>query len=129
MKQHFVTFYSPGTFCAEMTEKAIESWDVAQAVEMSKGIVERYDARPYGFRFNTRERLDTELDSRVVEVSPMYYLGGKVQTLAEIEQRNDPEEDILRSNMRSNGYSRVISSTSGWKFTQPLKDTDIVLEM
>jgi hypothetical protein len=31
VKQHFVTFYSPGTFFAETSEKPIDSWDVEKA--------------------------------------------------------------------------------------------------
>lgn len=38
MEQHFVTFYSPGTFVAETTAKPVESWDVDLAVAMSSDI-------------------------------------------------------------------------------------------
>jgi len=58
----------------------------------------------------------------------MYYLPHcKVETIEEIEARNLPDERILRSNMRGNGYKRVIVTTKGWKWTQPLYDTDVVL--
>ena len=104
MKKHFVTFYSPGTMVAEGTTLPIEEWNVDRAVEMAKGIVERYGATPYGFRFSTRARTEDDLDSKVVEQSGMYFLGGKIETLEEVEARNDPNEAILRSNMRGNGY-------------------------
>ena len=129
MKKHFVTFYSPGTMFAETTTKEIESWDVDLAVQMSKDILERYGATPYGFQFITRGREPDELDSKVIAKSGMYYLGGKVETLEEIEARNDPNERILRSNMRSNRWDRVWTSTKGWKTTQPLNDEDTVLEI
>jgi hypothetical protein len=92
MKKHFVTFYSPGTFVAETSAKDIGSWNVDDAVAMSAMIEERHGARPYGFRFTTRERGDDDFDSKETAQSPMYYLGGKVETLEEVEARNDPEE-------------------------------------
>ncbi len=127
MQQHFVTFFSPGTFVAETTTKSIESWNVAAAVEMMADIKERHGATPYGFRFTTRGREDDELDIKVIATGPMHYVGGKVETLAEIEARNDPSEEILRSNMRINGYARVWTTTEGWRWTQPLSDDDVVI--
>ena len=82
MQKHFVTFYSPGTFVDESTTKPIDSWDVERAKEMARSIIERYEASPFGFRFTTRERADDELDSRVAKTSPMYYLGGTVETFS-----------------------------------------------
>jgi hypothetical protein len=127
MQQHFVTFFSPGTFVAEHTTKPIDSWSVETAREMMATVKERYDATPYGFRFTTRGREDHELDSKVIAKSPMHYVGGKVETLAEVEARNDPKEDVLRSNMRCNGYDRIWTTTEGWKWTQPLNADDVVL--
>lgn len=127
MEQHFVTFLSPGTFVAEETTELIGSWDVDAARERAGHIKERYGATPYGFRFTTRARGDNDLDSKVVATSCMYYLGGKVETLEEIEARADPKESILRSNMRCNNWPRVWTSTSGWRWTQALKDDDVVL--
>lgn len=127
MQRHFVTFYSPGTFVAETTDKPIEAWDVEKAKAMAADIKERYGAVPYGFRFTTRSRKDNELDSSESARSPMYYLGGKVETLAEVEAR-DPDS-ILAQNMRSNKYARVVTSTKGWRWTQPLNDGDVVLEV
>lgn len=129
MIQHFVTFYSPGTLMSETRTVDIESWDVDQAVALSEGIVERHGARPYGFRFSTRERKDSDLDSREVNTSPMYFLGGVVETLEEIEARNDPREEILRSNMRNNGYDRVLVNTNSYRFVTPIRDSDIVLDV
>ena len=127
MKKHFVTFYSPGTIVSETTTKEVESWNVDKAVEMSKELKERHGALPYGFNFTTRERTDKELDSKVVETSCMYYLGGQIFTLKQLEERNDPNESILRDNMRYNGYKRIIINTNSWKWTQPLKEEDVIL--
>ena len=129
MIRHFLIFYSPGTFVAETTKVPIDSWDVDTAVRIASSIKERYGARPYAFRFSTRERTNTDLDSRQVAISPYYFLGGRVETLVEIEARNDPNEEILRSNMRNNGYARVLVNDNSWRWTQPLNDDDVVLDV
>lgn len=128
MKQHFVTFCSPGTFVSEQSQSPVERWDVNEAKKMAKGIKERHGATPYGFYFSTRERKENELDSKVVKTSPMHYLGGKVETLEEVKARNDPKEETLRWNMQTNGYNRIIVNTNSYKSTFPLKDEDIVLQ-
>lgn len=129
MKQHFVTFLSPGTFVNEETTRPIQEWDTEAAVEMAREIKERHSATPYAFFFTTRERSENELDSKVTERSAgIYFLGGRVLTLADIEARNEPEKDrILISNMRNNGYGRVIENCNSWKITVPLRDEDTVL--
>lgn len=128
MKRHFVTFLSPGTFVAEDTTKQVESWDVKAAQAMAEGITERHAVIPYGFYFTTSERAPGEWEPKQTAKSPMYYLPHcKVETLEEVEARNDPKESILRSNMRCNGFNRVIVTTKGWRWTQPLNETDVVL--
>jgi len=128
MKADFVTFLSPGTFFHEDTTKPIESWDVERAKEMAREIKERHGATPFAFYFTTRARGENELDSSQVAKSCTYYLGGKIETLAEVEARNDPKESILRSNMRCNGWDRIITNTNSWKVTQPLNADDVVLD-
>jgi len=128
VEAHFVTFYSPGTFVAEETTKPIYAWDVERAKEMARDITERYNATPYGFQFSTRSRGEADLDSHVTARSPLYYLGGKVETLAEVKARADPKEKILVSNMEGNGWKKVITNTNSWRWTQPLQPTDVVLE-
>jgi hypothetical protein len=127
MKQDFVTFYSPGTFLSEETEKPINSWDVAKAVEMARSVEVRYSARPYGFRFLTRGREDADLDSREIARSCFYWLGGKIETAEEILIGCNSDEEVLRSNIRINGWKGIITNTNSWKFTSPLRDGDVVL--
>ena len=129
MKKHFVIFLSPGTFVAEQTEKPLDSWDVDEAVKMARKIKERYNARPYGFQFSTRERGVNDLDSKVTKRSGTYFLGGKVETLAEIEARNDPKEEILRSNMRGNRWHKVVTNTNSFRVTLPLEKDDHILDV
>ena len=128
MQKHFVTFYSPGTFVAEETIKDIASWDVDAAMKMAHGIVERYAATPYAFRFSTRERGNKDLDSKTTKTSCLYHLGGKVETLAEVEARNDPKEKILLINMRNNGYDKIVVNDNSWRSVHPLGKDDVVLD-
>ena len=128
MKRHFVEFCSPGTIVPEITRKPIESWDIDLAQEMARGIIERHNATPYGFRFITRGRSSRDLDSKIIAKSNFYVLGGTVETRKEIELRNLPDEKILRSNMRANGYERVVVNTNSWKMTLPLEDDTMILD-
>ena len=97
-------------------------------MKMAHGISERYGATPYGFRFSTRSRTDDDLDSSVTKRSQFYWLGGKVETLSEVEARNDPKEDILRSNMRGNGYDKIVVNDNSWRFTAPMRKGDVILD-
>ena len=125
--QHFVEFYSPGTFVAESTVKPIESWDTQKACAMAKKIQERHGATPYGFRFSTRGRLAGELDSKEIKHSNMYYLGGEIFTLKDIKKRNDPNDRLLISNMEINKYDRVIQNDNSWRWTMVFNEGDVVL--
>ncbi|WP_417814038.1 hypothetical protein [Thalassospira alkalitolerans] len=127
MEKHFVKFYSPGTFTAEQTTKEVADWDIATAAQMSKAVTERYGAKPYAFQFVTRSRSDDELNSKETARSNMYFISGKVETISDVEERNDPNERILLTNMKWNGYKRIITSNTPYKWTQPLNDDDVVL--
>jgi hypothetical protein len=128
VQKHFVTFYSPGTFVAEESTKSIDAWDVEKAKKMARSVKERYGAVPYGFRFTTRSRGPKDLDSHVTASSPFYWLGGKVETLEELKARATKADEILVSNMEGNGWPRIITNNNSWRWTQPLAETDVVLE-
>lgn len=127
MKAHFVTFYNPGMLVSEDTTRPITAWDVDTALAMVPDIVEHHGATPYGFEFSTRERGPDDLDSKVTATSMTYWLGGKIETLAEVEARNDPKEAILRANMRDNGWDRIITNTNSWSITLPFCAEDVLL--
>ena len=91
-------------------------------------VTERYGATPYGFKFLTKSRGDDDLDSSVSAKSCMYYLSGKVETLEEVKARATDRDRILVSNMEINGYDRIVTSTRGFSWTQPLNEGDVVLE-
>lgn len=128
MEKHFVIFYSPGTFVSEQSERPIDSWAPAAAVRMADEIRERHGATPYGFVFTTRSRGPNDLDSKESARSGVYYLGGKIETRAEVEARNAPDEQIMRDNMRINKIERVIINTNSWKVTMPFKECDVLLD-
>lgn len=128
MTAHFVTFFSPGTFVAETTTQPIDAWDVELAKTMARAIKERHGAVPYGFQFTTRGRGEDDLDSKTIAKSPLYYLGGTVETLAQVKARATDQDRILIANMEGNGHKRIITNTNSWKWTQPLQKTDVVLE-
>lgn len=128
MAKHFVTFYSPGTFVSETRENPIDTWDVETAQTMAHEVVERYSATPYAFRFSTRSRGPDDLDSRVTAQSCLYHLGGRVETRAEVEARNDPKESVLRSNMRMNEIERVVVNDNSWRSIHELGKDDVVLD-
>ncbi len=126
--QHFVTFYSPGTFVSETNEKPIDSWDTNKACDMAKSVTQRYNATPYGFRFSTRSRGEGDLDSKETHISPMYYLGGTVETLAQVKRRATEKDRILIANMEGNKWGRIITNTNSYRFTANLQEDDVVLE-
>ncbi len=127
--QDYVTFVSPGTFFPESTTQEIDSWDVNKAIEMSKDIIERYNATPYSFVFTTRGRGENDLDSKEIDRSCNYFLGGQIETIEDVRKRNDPKERILLSNMEINDIERVIVNDNSWRATLPIKENDIVLQM
>ncbi len=124
MKQDYVTFYSPGTFVAEMTTREVASWNVTKAVEMMPDIEERHGARPYGFSFHTKRRGWRDFEPKEIKRSGMYYVNCRVQTLEDILAEGP---GVLAQNMQSNGWDRVVSPREGWAWTQPLREGDTVL--
>lgn len=127
MKQHFVTFFSPGTFFDEQSSKPIDSWDVETAQRMACDIVERYGATPYGFCFTTRARGDSDLDSKEISRSNMYHLGGEVLDAEGVKHKLSGDNRILLENMRMNGWKSVVVNDNSWRHIAPLRDGDTVL--
>lgn len=128
MKKHFVVFLSPGTFVSEETRVKVKSWNIEEAVKLSRKIVERHNATPYGFYFITRARSNTELDSKTVKKSGIYYLGGEIRTLKDVKKENNPTNKILISNMEINNYKKVITNINSWAITLPFYKEDKVIK-
>ena len=137
MRKHFVTFYSPGSFMAETTTREVSEWSTHEAMKLAASVKERYNAIPYGFKFDTRivhdptpdgEGGTIKVESKVVDTSGMYFINGLVQTVEDIEALNDPSNSILISNMRCNGYDKVVTTKNGYRWTQPLNEKDCVVD-
>jgi hypothetical protein len=136
-RKHYVTFYSPGSFMAETSTYEIAERDPRLAVAQAEKVVERHGAKPYGFRFETRIVADPvpdgeggtlNVEPKTVDESGTYFLGGKIETLDDVELRGDPKEDILRSNMRSNGWYIVCVNCNSYRSVQPFGVKDFVVD-
>ena len=117
MQRHFVSFYSPGTIFSESTSLPIDEWDIITAWDMANEIVERHNATPYAFQFKTFEREDDELNSRLVESSKTFHMGGRLLNIEQVEAENDDKGcyDILLRNMRGNRMEYVIINDNSWR--------------
>lgn len=137
MKKHYVTFVSPGTFVSESTTKPIESWSPETACYLARDIVERYGATPYGFYFTTVLTADDvpdgqggflKVEKKEIDRSGTHFLGGEISNYDEVVDRNDPEERILRDNMRGNRYHYIIVNKNSYKSTMEFKVKDVVVD-
>lgn len=113
-----ITFYSPGTMISETNVLDIYGSDInsiiKKATQESTKITQRYGATPYMFRIDG--------DSK------NYFLPhNKVELYNEIKQRNDPKNSILISNMKYNHWKAILTTTKGWKSSQPFNDEDCLL--
>jgi len=137
MRKHKVTFYSPGTLFSESSTYDIENWDTVKAVELAEKVLERYDAKPYGFVFETFIVSDDvpdgeggmlKVQSKSVEKSGIHFLGGWLETYDEVMLRNDDKESILRSNMRYNDNWIVCINTNSFRSTIPFNEKDCIVD-
>jgi hypothetical protein len=135
MRTHRVIFYSPGTFFPEESSREIDSWDTRRAVELSKEVVERHNARPHSFRFKTYltaapvpdgEGGVLNVEPKEVDASGLYFLGGRLRTLEEVKAENNPKEQILISNMENN-CPVAIENRNSWLFTGEFGERDCIV--
>lgn len=135
---HYVVFSSPGSFCSEESTKKIDAWSPTLACKMYTEITERYGAKPFGFHFITMIEADPvsswegeqlEVTPKLKSTSKMYFINGVVETLADVEARNDPQEEILRSNMRGNGWGKIVTTRNSFKHCAPFRDGDCVVNL
>jgi hypothetical protein len=117
MKQHYVTFLSPGSFFPEESTRKVDGWypDLERQSLLADGA--------FAFYFTTRERADDELDSRQTAKSGRYYLGGEVFHLSSLPQ--DAAHRTLRSNIEQfEGQNAIKCRTGNW---QPFLPADTLL--
>lgn len=116
----YLTYFYPGSFFDEDSTKEVKKRDPKAATKNApKGA--------FGFQFYERTKIvlaGETLWGEVRHKSPLHYLGGEVYTLAQV-RKHFPGEKILISNMRGNGYDRVIRTRRGnWK---PLNNGDVLV--
>ena len=121
--RHFVKFFSPGTFVAEITTKEIDSWDVDKALNMAKQIVERHNARPHSFCFTTT------IGGKITNTSNAYCINCVVKTLDQLKAENDPRNKILIINMECNGWDRVVTTNNSYEWTVPFFEGDQIVSL
>jgi hypothetical protein len=59
----------------------------------------------------------------------MYYLGGKIITLEELKARKSPNDSTLISNMECNDWDKVVETNNSWRWIQPLRKGDKIVEL
>lgn len=59
--------------------------------------------------------------------SAFHYLGGRIETLDEVEARNDPKEEILRCNMR-NHTPLVVVVEKRFRSTMPFEAKHFIVD-
>lgn len=135
--KHYAVFYSPGTFFLEQTSKEIASWDIAEAVKLSKTIMERYNATPHSFRFETYNTVESikaengeeyEVKDKKVKSSGLYFLTGVLRTMNEVQAKNDPNERILMSNMKANRQPVIIENYNSFRFSCFFGEDDAIVD-
>ncbi len=116
MTKHYLKTYYPGSFFPETSAKEVKKRDVL--VDLPKGA--------YAYQYYDVEEVTKNkeiLRGKEKNRSPMYF-AGKVYTIRELEEAY-PNKRILISNIKGNGWNKVIKTIRGnW---QPFSNEDILL--
>lgn len=119
MLKHYVEFFYPGSFMSESSAKEVSDRN-ATVTEIPQGA--------YGYRHFSREEVTQDgelLLGKAKDHSPMTYFG-EVLTLEQVQALKPAKNyDILISNMKCNGWDRVVRTVRG-NF-QPLNEGDKVV--
>lgn len=119
VKRHtYVTFFYRGSFVDDTETRPADSRDPHQ-VDVPEAA--------FGFRFFDRVEGEAEgvtVRSDALDLSPMYYVGARAYTLAEV-RATVPDSRILVRNMEGNGWDRVIRTRAG-NF-KPFEASDVLL--
>jgi hypothetical protein len=133
-KNRYVTFYSPGTLFSESTRVKITARDTIKSIaKRAAKIKERYGATPYAFDIETVSEGSVKVGGKKYRADPkmlartgMHFLTGKVLTLKDIPDTQ--EFNILRSNMKCNGWKAVVENTNSYRATLPFEKEDVVVD-
>lgn len=118
----FVEFFYPGILVSDSESREVKSRRKPRNIPSNS----------FGYRFYDITVVTMpdgeELRGDRKNTSPMHYFG-EVLTLEDVKKlrdKNKQDYDILYSNMKNNGYDRVVNTKFGT--SHPLKDDDIVLK-
>lgn len=116
MTKTYMEIFYPGSFFSETSEKLVTSRKVP--TKCPKGA--------FGVRFFDREEMKKGgevLFGKNKNYSAKYYWG-TTYTPAQIK-KEFPDQDILYSNVKNNGYKKAVRTVMGnW---QPVEDKDVVI--
>jgi len=120
----YVKYLSPGTIVAEETIREVTSRDPQLAARKAP-------AHAFGFTFFDRVIIRAECGEEMVttrsaerNVSPVHYIDAEVLDAAAVEALPG-DHKILLSNMRGNGWDRMVRCRTGW--FQPLGERDVLV--
>lgn len=116
--KHYVEFLYPGSFFNESSAREVETRDPS-AVQTPR--------EAFGYKFFDRQEYVAQ-DGEVLVGEPRNRSGthyfGRLMSLADVK-REVPDSDILQSNMKSNGWKKVVRTRHG-NF-QPFEKGDLVV--
>ena len=136
LRKHFTIYHTAGDGIrrALVPEEIDIDWQTKrlEAIDEAKETAADMNAenpsfRPFGFHFQTRARQEGDLDSHVEAESYMYFLGGHIEPVETMEERNDPTERQTVMNMKNLGADFVISNHNSWTWVQPFQAGDTLL--
>lgn len=121
--KYYATFYAPGTFISETETIEIQDPNnYQQIVEKGKALKFRYGAKAYCFTTYCKDNR-----GKCTEPSPRVFFGVRIRTLQDVIKENNPDEEILRSNMKNNNIKRVAQTINGFVSSIALCDEDIII--
>lgn len=136
-EKHFVVFESPGTFFNESDTKPIGGWSVAVALEMASQITQRYNAKPFGFRFLTKlvsppiddgRGGELAVEPKIIRESGMHFINGKLLSLADIRKHPDYGADsVLAGNMECNHWPYVVETRNSYRHVTKFSPGDFIV--
>jgi len=136
-RQKFVVFFSPGTLFPEVSQMPVEMGTIEEAIQLSKGVIERHDATPYAFEFVTRIIADPiddgeggklKVTPKEVERSARHFIDGEVLLYENIVgEEEDGESSIAARNMKNSDSPIVVRCSSPFKTTSSFEKDHVVV--
>ena len=101
---------------------------VVLTVTTGRLLTERRDAKDNGISDVYEILGHMTQEPREIASSGLYFLGGKLRTYDEVVADNDPQEAILRANMRGNEMWVIVQNDNSWRFTGAFSEQDCIVD-